>query len=82
MWNEKTKLIDVGRTEEGKEARETGEKEKMDPKEKDGPKENRQTLVTRGTILGVIPIGSTKRMVLRSIRLLLLNLFFIFVQSV
>ena len=45
MWNERTqKLIDVGRKEKGKVARETGRKEKVDPKERAGPKE---TLVTR-----------------------------------
>ena len=54
----------------------------MDPKERDGPKENGQTLVTRETILGITPIGIAKRMVLRWIRGRLLNLFHISVQSV
>ena len=77
-----TKLIGAGRKENGKEARETGRKEKVDPKERDGPKENGQTLVTRGTILGIIPFGTAKRMVLRWIRGLLSNLLHISVQSV
>ena len=49
---EDTKPTDVGRKEKGKVARETG-----DPKERAGPKENGQTLVTRGTIPGIVPIG-------------------------
>ena len=63
-------------------ATETGRKEKVDPKERAGPKENGQTLVTRGTIPGVIPIGMAKRMALRWIRGRLLNLFHISVQSI
>ena len=43
-------------------------------------KENGQILVTRGTVLGIIPIGTAKRMVSRWIRGLLLNLFHISVQ--
>ena len=39
------------------------------------PKGNGQTLVTRGTIHGIIPIGTAKLMVLRWIRGRLLNLF-------
>ena len=58
-----------------KEARETGRQEKVGPKERDGPREIGQILVTRGTILGTIPIGTAKLMVLRSIRGRLLNLF-------
>ena len=65
-----------------KEARETGRQEKADPKERDCPRENGQTLVTHGTILGTIPIGMAKCMVLRWIRGRLLNLFLISVQSV
>ena len=40
--------------------RETGREEKMDPKERDGQKENGQNFVTRGTLLGIIPIGIIK----------------------
>ena len=80
--SEDTKLTDAGRKEKGKEAREPGRKEKVDPKERDGPKDNGQTLVTRGTILGIIPSGTAKRTVLRWIRGLLLNLFLISVESV
>ena len=76
------KLIDVGRKERVKEVRETGRKEKVDPKERDGPKENGQILVTRGTVLGTLPVGIAKRMVSRWIRGRLLNLFFISVQLV
>ena len=54
----------------------------MDPKKRDGHKENDQTLVTRGTILGIIPIGTAERTVFRWIRGLLLNLFHTSVQSV
>ena len=82
MEGEDTKLTDAGRKEKGKEARETGRKEKVDPKERDGPKESGQTLVTRGTIFAAIPIGTARRMVLRWIRGLLLNLFLVSVQSV
>ena len=51
------------RKEKVKEARETGRQEQVDPKERNGPRENGQTLVTRGTILGTIPVGTAKRMV-------------------
>ena len=51
---------DAGRTEREKEAGET-RKEKVDPKEMDGLKENGQTKVTRGTLLGTIHIGTGKR---------------------
>ena len=68
--------------EEGKEARETGRQEKVDTKERDGPRENGQTLVARGTVLGTIPIGTAKRMILTWIRGRLLNLFIVSVQSV
>ena len=54
----------------------------MDPKERNGQKGNGQILVTRETNLGIIPIGTAKRMVLRWIRGLLLNLIHISVQSV
>ena len=47
----------------------------MDPKERDGPREGGQVQVTRGTILGIIPIGTARRMVLRWIRGRLLNQF-------
>ena len=60
-----------------KESRETGRQEKADPKERDCPRGNGQTLVTRRTILGTIP--TAKCMVLRWIRGRLLNLS---VQSV
>ena len=63
-------------------ARETGRQEKVDPKELDGPKENGQTLVTRGTTLGTFPIGTAKRTVWRWTRGRLLNLFLISVESV
>ena len=82
MWNERTKQIDAGRKEKEKEARETGRTEKVDPNEKDGPKENSQTLVTRGTTFGTIHIGTEKRTVLKWIRGRLLNQFHISVQSV
>ena len=39
----------------------------MDPKERDGQKENGQTLVTRGTILGIIPNGSSFELKLRGV---------------
>ena len=54
--------------------RETGRKEmgntkeNVDPKERGGPRESGQVQVTRGTILGIIPIGTARRMVLRWIR--------------
>ena len=51
-------MINVGRKEKVKEARVSGRQEKVDPKESDGPRENGQTLVTRGTILDTIPIGT------------------------
>ena len=58
----------------------------MDPKESAGesagPKENGQTLVTRGTVLGTTHIGTGKRTVLRWIRGRLLILLHISVQSV
>ena len=54
---------------------ETGRKEKVDPTERDGPKENGQILVTRGTVLGAIHTGTAKRTVLRWIRGRLLNPF-------
>ena len=60
---------------------EIGREEKVDPKERDGPKDSGQTLVTRGTLLGVSPIGTAKRVVLRWIRGRLLNLFLFFVES-
>ena len=55
----------MGRKEKGKVARESGRKEKVDSKERAGPKENGQTLGTRGTIPCIIPIGRAKRLVLR-----------------
>ena len=70
------KLVDAGRKEKEKEARETGRQEKEDPREIG------RILVTRGTILGTIPTGSAKRMVLRWICGRLLNKFHISVQSV
>ena len=42
----------------------------------------RKGMVTRGTILGTLPVGTAKRMVLKWIRGRLLNLFLISVQSV
>ena len=36
-------------------------KERVDPKERDGPKESGQIQVTRGKILGIIPIGTGRR---------------------
>ena len=88
MECEDTRLTDVGRREKGKEERKTGRKEKedtkerVDPKERDGPKESGQIQVTRGKILGIIPIGTARRVVLRLIRGRLLNLFLISVESV
>ena len=67
-------MIDAGRKEKVKVERETGRQEKVDPKERDGPKKSGRTLVTRGTMLGTIPNGTAKRMVWRWIRGLLLNL--------
>ena len=55
--------------------------EKVGPKETDGQREIGQILVTRGTILGIIPVGTKKRTVLRWIRGRLLNLFPFSVQS-
>ena len=75
-------MIDAGREEHEKEARETGRQEKVDPKQRDGPREIRPILVTRGTVLCTIPNGTAKRMVLRWIRGRLLNLFLFSVQSV
>ena len=40
-----------------------GRKEKVDLKGRDGAKENGQTLVTRGTVLGTIHIVTEKRTV-------------------
>ena len=85
---EDTRLTDAGRKEKVKEERETGRKEKgdakenVDPKERDGPWESGQLQVTRRAILGILPIGTARRMVLRLIRGRLLNLFPISVQSV
>ena len=56
-------------------------KEKVDPKERGGPKENRQILVTLGDKSWYSPIGTAKRMVLRRIRGQLLNLFLISARS-
>ena len=78
---EDTKLIDAGREEKAKEARGTGRTEKVDPKERDGPREIGQILATRGTFLGTIPIGTVKRVVLRWIRGRVSNLFLFSVQS-
>ena len=58
------------------------EKGRGGPKGKDGPKDNGQILVTRGTVLGTIHSGTGKRMVLRWVRGRLLNLFLLSVQSV
>ena len=86
--SEGTRLTDADRKEKVKEERETGRKEKedtkerVDPKERDAPKESGQIQVTHGTILGIIPIGTARRMVLRLIRGRLLNLFLTSVQSV
>ena len=44
------------------------QRKEMDPKERDGPRESGQVQVTHGTILGIIPIGTARRMVLRWIR--------------
>ena len=77
-----TELTDAGRKERVKEEKETGRKEKEDRKEREDQKENGQIQVTRGTILGIIPMGTARRMVLRLIRGRLLNLFRISVQSV
>ena len=65
---EDTRLTDAGRKEGLKEEKETGRNEKDDPKESEDQKENGQIQVTRGTILGIIPIGTARRMVLRLIR--------------
>ena len=71
---EDTRLTDTGRKEKVKVEMKTGRKEKgdtkekVDPKERDGPRESGQVQVTRGTILGIIPIGTARRMVLRWIR--------------
>ena len=82
MEGEDTKPIDAGRKGMEVEARETGRKDTVDPKEKDGPKEDGQILATRGTVLGTNHIGTGKHTVLRWIRGRLLNLFHISVQSV
>ena len=60
----------------------TGRQDKMDQKERAGPKEHGHTLVTRGKIPGIVPSGRAKRMVLRWIRDQLLNLLHISVQSI
>ena len=65
----------------GKGGKEDWEEGKVDPKERDGPKENGQTLVTRGTVLVPFQLARQKRKVLRWIRGKLLDLFQIFVQS-
>ena len=54
----------------------------VDPEERDGPRENGQTVVTRGTVLGTTHIGTEKRTVLEWICGRLLNLFLFSVQSV
>ena len=82
MEREDTKLIDAGRKAKAKEARETGRQEKVDPKERNGPRERGQTLVARGTILGTVPIGTEKRKVSMWIRGRLLSLFLTSLQSV
>ena len=74
--------MDAGRKEKQKDAKETGRKDKVDPKERDGPRENGQTVVTRGTVFGTVHIGTQKRTVLEWIRGRLLNLFIFSVQSV
>ena len=63
-------------------AEKTGRQEKVDQKDRDGPTEHGHTLVTRGKIPGIVPIGKAKRMVLRWIRGRLLNLFHISVHSI
>ena len=52
MWNARTQ-----EKEKVKEERETGRKDKEDPKDRDGPRESGQVQVTRGTILGIIPVA-------------------------
>ena len=54
---------------------------KVDPKERDDAREIGQILATRGSFLGTIPIGTVKRVVLRSIRGRVSNLFLFSVQS-
>ena len=56
-----------------KEEKETGREEKEDRKDGEDQKENGRIQVTRGTILGIIPIGTARRMILRLIRGRLLN---------
>ena len=68
MECEGTRLTDAGRKEREKEEKEIGRKEKEDRKEREDQKENGRIQVTRGTILGIIPIGTARRMVLRLIR--------------
>ena len=51
-------------------------------KEMEDQKENGQIQVTRRTILGIIPSGTARRMVLRLIRGRMLNLLLTSVQSV
>ena len=63
----------LAETKREKGTRESGRKEKVDPKELDGPKENDQTCST---------LTLKKRAVLKWIRGLLLNLFHFFVRSV
>ena len=76
MWNERTqRLTDADRKERVKEQKETGRKEKEDPKEREDQMEHCQIQVTRGIILGMIQVGTARRLVLRLIRGRLLNLF-------
>ena len=83
MWNERTqRLTGAGRKERVKEQKETGRKEKEDPKQREDQKEHGLIQVTRGIILGIKQIGTARRMVLRLIRGRLLNLFLFSVQSV
>ena len=78
MWNERTQSRSM--LAERKRKRKQG---RPGREEKVGPKENGQTLVIRGTVLGTIHTGTGKRTVLRWwIRGRLLNLFHISVWSV
>ena len=71
---EDTRLTDAGRKGKGKggkgdrEKGNGGTKGKVDPKERDDPRESGQVQVTRGTVLGIIPSGTARRKVLRWIR--------------
>ena len=76
MECEGTRLTDAGRKEK------TGVKEKEDRKGREDQKENGQIQVTRGTILGITPIGTAREMVLKMFRGRLLNGFLISVQTV